>query len=338
MADTTVSITNQNAQGVAPIDVKTVTTGAGTVGREAVVIGDPTTGGNVASVTAIGLSVDTTVTNQDMNITGQTGQSTLNNNIVLATAGSSATDANGYRAVSIEIIGSSGISAGAVSFEASNDNVNFVAIALSDEATPSADPVTTVTVAASTVRYFKGPLAWRYFRARISTAFVGGTVAAITRFMQIAYSEDQITVVQSTASQLNMTVGAALPAGAALIGSIQVRGQAANGGVTYRLNSATIATGVNVKSAVGTVYGFSFLNTTASIRYVHFYAKATAPVLGTDTPVITIGIPASGTAVWEMTVGMASANGIGFTITSDNIAIPVTAGSTGDVVGTIIYV
>lgn len=274
---------------------------------------------------------------QDQNITGATGQSTLNNNIILASAGSGATDCNGYRGIALQIITTAGITAGVISFEGSNDNTNFVAIALSDEATPTADPVTTITLVASTSRFMIGPIHFRYFRARISTAVTGGTVSAVTRLLQTAYSEDQITVVQSTASQLNVTVGASIPTGANTIGSVYVAAPAFTAGSLSASRLTGASAGTFAKASAGRFYGADVINLNAAVRYLHIYNKASAPTLSTDTPVVTIPIPASSRVSILNDIGVGCGTGVAWAFTTDAIAIPTTAGAAADIIGTIYY-
>jgi hypothetical protein len=118
----------------------------------------------------------TTYQISDKTIIGQGSQTALNNNIVLDTAGTGSTDCFNYRSIHLQIIPASGtVTAGAITFEGSNDNTNFVAVSLYDASSVNTMPVSTYTLVASTNRYFSGPLYFRYFRARISTGVTGTT-------------------------------------------------------------------------------------------------------------------------------------------------------------------
>jgi len=151
---------------------------------------------------------------QDVYVTGQGSQTALNQNIILATAGTGSYDTlNGttgisFRSVSLEIVPAAGtVTAGVVSFEGSNDNTNFVAVFLTDSANITAVPVSTVTLAANTPRYFIGSIPFRYFRARISTGITGTTtgVQCFSVFSTVPYSSPRLTVSQATAASLNVT-------------------------------------------------------------------------------------------------------------------------------------
>lgn len=84
------------------------------------------------------------------------------------------------------------------------------------------------------------------------------------------------------------------------------------------LNTSSAATTnpILVKGSAGTLFNVSASNTGAGIAYLKFYNKATAPTVGTDVPVLTIPIPASGViSVPFGTLGHRFATGIGIGIT-----------------------
>lgn len=105
---------------------------------------------------------------------------------------------------------------------------------------------------------------------------------------------------------------------------------------TYR-NISLLATGQLIKGTAGAVGGYFISNVAASVRFVKFYNKATAPTVGTDVPVLTLCIPATSAAnVWlgpgiNFTLGI----GIGATqLVADNDA---TAPAANDVVVNILF-
>ena len=59
----------------------------------------------------------------------------------------------------------------------------------------------------------------------------------------------------------------------------------------YKLLSAASTNASNIKGSAGNIYGWSIQNSTTSTRYVKLYNKASAPTVGTDTPVMTLLIP-----------------------------------------------
>jgi len=60
---------------------------------------------------------------------------------------------------------------------------------------------------------------------------------------------------------------------------------------SFRLISAATTNATSVKASAGQIYGYDIYNANAAVRFVKLYNKATAPTVGTDTPVRTIGIP-----------------------------------------------
>lgn len=92
------------------------------------------------------------------------------------------------------------------------------------------------------------------------------------------------------------------------------------------ITSAATNNSTNVKAGRGVIYGWSLTNTTATIKYVKLYNKATAPTCGTDTPVIRIGVPATSTVSYVNPIGINMPTGLGYCIVTgaadtDNTAV-----------------
>ena len=81
---------------------------------------------------------------------------------------------------------------------------------------------------------------------------------------------------------------------------------ATSGGLTTYRNIDLDETGILVSTGAHQVYGWYLFNGALTTRYIKFYNKATAPTVGTDTPVMTIPIPAGSAANVEYNVGIAS--------------------------------
>lgn len=93
----------------------------------------------------------------------------------------------------------------------------------------------------------------------------------------------------------------------------------------YRLVSAATDNATSVKASAGRVGYITASNVNAAIRYLHLYDKASAPTLGTDTPVLTIPIPGAttgGGCVVSLSEGIDFDNGIAFAITTTLAAVP----------------
>lgn len=144
----------------------------------------------------------------DLIVTGATAQSALGNNILLESAGTGSFDAVGngpisYRSFYCQITSTAGISAGQIIFEGSNNNTTFTPITWYDDAVTTGTPIIAATsIAANVNRFFSGKITYRYFRCRISTAFVGGTISAIVRYSPMDYVPRVTTVGNPTAANL----------------------------------------------------------------------------------------------------------------------------------------
>jgi hypothetical protein len=68
------------------------------------------------------------------------------------------------------------------------------------------------------------------------------------------------------------------------------------------LSAAADTNATSAKASPGTLYSVKGFNAAGAARYLKFYDKASAPTVGTDTPVLTIYLPAS-TAYGMVTAG-----------------------------------
>jgi len=72
-------------------------------------------------------------------------------------------------------------------------------------------------------------------------------------------------------------------------------GIVADAGTGFRLLSANSTNATSLKASAGVLYALYVVNLNAAVRYLKFYNKASAPTVGSDTPVLTLPIPASTT-------------------------------------------
>jgi hypothetical protein len=94
----------------------------------------------------------------------------------------------------------------------------------------------------------------------------------------------------------------------------------------YKHISSTGQNEVLVLDEPAYVYGWFLSNVNSAIpNYLKLFDKATAPVLGSDTPRMTVGIPEGSSANNEYSHGIKFDTGLGFALDSD----PADAGSTG---------
>lgn len=84
----------------------------------------------------------------------------------------------------------------------------------------------------------------------------------------------------------------------------------------YTLVSLSSTNATVVKATPGFVTGFSVFNINAAVRYIKFYNKATAPTVGTDTPVMVFGIPAGSGNNYVLPCSVSFSSGISFALTT----------------------
>lgn len=101
--------------------------------------------------------------------------------------------------------------------------------------------------------------------------------------------------------------------------------------------SAASTNATLVKSTTGAVTSLNLSNTSAAFKYFRLFNKASAPVPGTDTPILIIGIPPAGHVSLSVPAAFAFGTGLGYAITGASPLLDATAVALGDVVGTLGY-
>lgn len=94
----------------------------------------------------------------------------------------------------------------------------------------------------------------------------------------------------------------------------------AQGATPGKLISAATTNSTLIKSSTGNLYFLSVSNVNAAVRYLKVYNKATAPTVGTDTPIFTFLIPGNtagaGSNLCIPTIGINFSLGLGIGITT----------------------
>ncbi len=103
---------------------------------------------------------------------------------------------------------------------------------------------------------------------------------------------------------------ASLPTGSATIGQVGLAPRSSGGVSKYR-NIDLDETGVSVKASAGQLYGWYVCNQATSTRYLKIYNSSSAPTVGTDTPFMTMPIPAGGCANESVENGIELNTGLG---------------------------
>jgi hypothetical protein len=217
-------------------------------------------------------------------------------------------DMDGYDSIGIQIL-----SAGTgctITYEASEDNATWYSVNGLDPNSSSAQMTATST--ALGLRNF--PRAGRYFRARVST-YGSGTVTVVGHARKATYTPYINTITKQTVSN-----GASLCA------------------TNARVQSAATTNATSVKTSSGVLNQAILTNNAATIAYIKFYNKASAPVVGTDVPIATFSIPANGVPlVITPPVGIAFSTGIAYAITGAAADADATAVAVNQVTGILGY-
>lgn len=146
----------------------------------------------------------------------------------------------------------------------------------------------------------------------------------------LARAESGGGVLVGSANPLPVNQTAALPAGNNNIGDVDIASIAAGtttigdvgikprttGGFSVHRRLGTADTNLaTVKASAGQLFGWYIYNDGATEAYIKVYNKASNPVLASDTPVLTLPIPAGAAANVFSEIGIAFATGIALAAT-----------------------
>lgn len=171
------------------------------------------------------------------------------------------------------------------------------------------------------------PASASHVRARVG-AFTAGTLVTRLGISPIEY-EPSVSA--------NVVSLPALPTGANVIGQVQLRPVASGGVNQISKRGGVDGSPVLVKSTAGQLYGYEFDNTSAAWRYLKLFQKASAAVLGTDTPVMCVGIPPGGRIQTDISTGIAFSVGITYAITQNPADLDTVVSLANEVVGFLYY-
>lgn len=113
--------------------------------------------------------------------------------------------------------------------------------------------------------------------------------------------------------------------------------QAGLGISQHRVISAGSTNATVIKGASGVVSSIHAANINAAIRYIKFYNKATTPTIGTDTPVLVIAVPPSGTVTIPFPAPMPFGAGIGYGMVTGITDADATAVAANEILMTVVY-
>lgn len=105
-------------------------------------------------------------------------------------------------------------------------------------------------------------------------------------------------------------------------------------GATSRIPSSAASTNATVaKASAGDIFALVGYNANAAARYLKIYNKATAPVVGTDTPFLTIPLPPSAAFAIDFHLGLYCSAGISYALTTGAADADTGAVGAADILG-----
>lgn len=98
-------------------------------------------------------------------------------------------------------------------------------------------------------------------------------------------------------------------------------------------SAANTTNGTSAKASAAILKSFNGHNAAAAVRYLKIYNKASAPTVGTDTPVFTFAIPASAPFSLSLGDGLYLATGLAYALTTGAADADTGALTAGDILG-----
>jgi len=225
--------------------------------------------------------------------------------------------------VHLKNTGTATMSAGVITFEGSLDSTNgtdgtwfgVTASRSNANTVELVSPALSMAVGAGYVTAWEASVnAYHWFRVRLSTAVTASSIATVT-LVRGSYATEPAPAIQT-----HPVTGS----GVFLVSP--------NTAVTaYSAISTASTNAAVIKASAGSLFEISLSSAVATAAYVKLYNKATAPVPGTDIPILTIAIPAATNEVlYEFgSMGKRFTLGIGIAITAAAAATDVAVSVAG---------
>lgn len=118
---------------------------------------------------------------------------------------------------------------------------------------------------------------------------------------------------------------------------VQYRANATGAATISKFTAAATTNAASIKATAGRVIGWHLYNTTAAAKYFRFFNKASAPTMGTDSPVFVVTIPANSQAFSQYAGGIAFSTGIAIACTGAVADLDTTVTAANDVLGAFFY-
>lgn len=207
---------------------------------------------------------------------------------------------------------------GTITFQGSNDGTNYLPTLAYPLGSSNTFPSTAVT--ANNLYFIPTPFKW--LRVKFTTPTSGTPSAYFCGNRQ-------------TSPFLAVGGSVALTSG----NTISLAPRNTGGATQFRRVSTADTNLANVKSSAATLYQVIAYNSSAATKYVKIYNKATAPTLASDTPYLTIPIPATTMVNHPIVadIGGVMGTGLSIAITGGLPDTDATAVAAGDVYLTLFY-
>jgi hypothetical protein len=229
----------------------------------------------------------------------------------------SSLDVSQYKFISLQLTGTW---VGTVSFQGSNDGGTFYPIVTSNPSGGLANGETSTTEN----RLVKVPTIYKFVRIRV-TAYTSGIVEGVAYGHRDENSSGLIAAIGP------VTLNAETTKKIGNVGILQGADPDYEKIISDTTTNATAVSSVPVNVSI-----LHLVNTGDGVRFVKLYNKASAPTVGTDVPLITIGIPAVQNSSFMLPAlqGINFSIGLSYAITlgaadSDTTALTVAANVTG---------
>lgn len=240
---------------------------------------------------------------------------------ITTNTGVQAIDVRGYSGVVLQIL-LTGVTGGNFTFESSMDSTNGTDgnwLAMSGvRSNASNREATTGTLSASPAYSWDIPCSGaKFFRVRATAGTFGTATLNMVRDRDMVDNQPSVDATVSGSVSISGTPTVTNTPAAP---------------TSHNANAAATTNATNVKNAAGTIYNLTVSNVSAAIKYVKLYNKASAPVPGTDTPILVIPVPATSVLVLPISAqGMRFSTGISYAITNAIGLLDATAVAVGDV-------
>jgi hypothetical protein len=323
------------------VDTSEITVGANTVERQRINIADPVTAANIAIVStsnadgdAGGMAMAAGAYNRVWNgSTWDRWYGDLTNGGFVNVKAIQAPSATGTIAalngsVTLNVLNNAGAAidlrgtfTATVTFQGTVDGTNFFNLVATPVA--SAANVATVTTATAAGTWFVQCAGCVQIRAT-ATAYTSGTITVVARGMVSApwvynapVGTTNAVTISGSPTINTITTMPSLVAATALIGDtgIQYRANATGAASTSSILSPATPAGASIKASAGRLLGWTFQNSAAAVRSVKLFNQ-TAVTMGTTSALFEIDIPASGSANFYLSGGIAFSTGIMWAVTS----------------------